>query len=181
MWKLPAHWFTPPSWLRRWVLGYRYRQIAVQAHAVSIHKPDRKLCAQLLMLLEPQQFEHYRAAMGQATTVSVLYAPIERYTQRLRETAAQVQQGKPIEAGWIAFEETTISIDRFLVSADGYYMLPAAAVANFKGAATRLCQLLEPADSETAGLYEHNLRVLTRLFVNLRVLTLALLEVSVSN
>ena len=141
--------------------------------------PKRKLCEDLLKELSAERFKHYNPPSGLSVTTATMYANIETYTKGIVEVTKLVKQDKVIRPTWIDIKHTILSVDRFLVSEDGYYVNAREAVDNFKKAGLELCAVMEQSDVATYGLYEHNLRMLTKLFINLRYTTIALIEVSI--
>lgn len=168
--------FALPLWLEQYLARRRYRKVVQEARAVKSYKAHRKLCAQLLDGLDAQLFTKYDPAAGLAVLVTPLYPNVEHYTAKLKEAAALVQQAKILDPNWLTRDEHWLSLDRFLVSTDGYYVVPSKAIDAFRTAGLQLCTALAKSDEEASGVYEHNLRVLTRLFINLRLLTLAMLD-----
>lgn len=171
---------SPPQWWQRWRLRWRMKQVKRASAGASDQRPERALCEQLLLLLPVQQYLHYSASAGLSVYTGSMYANVEVYSKKLREVYAVVKQEKVIDPAVVAAEEVTMSVDRFLVSADGYYTNPVTAVANFRAAALQLCKAMRPADDQQFGVYEHNLRVLTRLFINLRFVTIDLIDVALA-
>ena len=180
MWN-KALWFNPPAWFKRFLLYLRYRKIGKRVRSASNQKPTRALCEELLLALRPELFTPYNAAAALALRVSMPCTSIDAYTQKLKDAAMLVRQGKPIDPLWAVQEDVQLSVDRFLVSEDGYYVNAEKEIAAFKVAALRLCVLMQRSDSEGAGLFEHNLRVLTKLFISIRGFTAALIEISLAN
>jgi hypothetical protein len=144
-------------------------------------QPSRLKCLLLLRQLQPEQFSSYSARVGQTVMITVPYPHLEQYTSNLREASQMVQQDRTIPADWPSIAEHRLSLDRFLTSADGYYLQPQDSVEQFKNMATQLCEAMEASDEIAYGVPEHNLRMLTRLLINLESLTAALIEVSSSS
>ena len=143
--------------------------------------PNRQLCENLLNELDEKRFESYNVALGLSLTVVTLYADVESYTKGLIDIVRLIKNDRPIRPTWIDLRHSTASVDRFLVSADGYYINTATAIDNFKKVGLELCFLMKESDTATYGIHEHNLRMLTRLFINLRHVTNMLILASITN
>lgn len=141
-------------------------------------QPNRVRCLQLLYRLQPQLFSAYSARIGQTVLVTVPYQHIDQYVTALREASQMVRDDRAVPADWPSRAEHRVSLDRFLTSTDGYYLNPQEAVERFKTVAAQLCEAMEASDELNFGVPEHNLRMLTRLLINLQSLTQALLDVS---
>jgi hypothetical protein len=168
-------------WLAQLLYRWRVRQLLERVHDAPRLQPTRALVQETLQALQPERFDHYRPHAGQSQQVLALLPNIESYTAKLAEAWYFVEDQKVVPSDWLSTEtEHHLSVDSFLITPDGYYANQQRAVAAFRTQALRLCEALQPADQEDAGIYEHNLRVLTRLFVNLRLLAAALLVVSLT-
>jgi hypothetical protein len=109
----------------------------------------------------------------------VLYGNIDTYIDKIKELTKTIKQGKHIPADWYGITPQQVSLDDFLTKAStGYYVDIVKELNALKEVGLKLCASLLLADSEETGMYEYNLRVLTRLFVNLRQLLMLLLNVS---
>ena len=144
---------------------------------ISEHIPQRQICFELLTALRSGQFKNYNISKGLATLVTTQYASIDTYTQRLHTVTKLLKHEKTLTHEWGSVDGITISLDRFMISHDGCYLNAYEAVSNFKEAGLQLCIALEKSDGASAGLYEHQLRMLTKLLVNLRTITSKLIEV----
>ena len=83
-------------------------------------------------------------------------------------------------SSWIKRDITLISVDRFLLSSTGYYIDNEREIAQLKNNVLELCALMIVSDTATHGLDEHNLRMLTKLFIDIKEIGTKLLEVSVN-
>lgn len=141
-------------------------------------KPNRKQCADIVSLIDAKQYRNYKPAYGRALVLSVDYPNLEAFTKKILDTSSLVLQERPVPAGWIKLDEQVVPFDRLFVSNDGFYLDVANTVTKFQTAALRLCELMEASDTASHGIYEHNFRMLTRLFIQLREVSTSLLEVS---
>lgn len=156
----------------------QYETLKLQYKDQSSIKPNRKQCAELLRLLDPEQYRQYSPHYGRSIMLSAETQNLETFTKKLQDTSAMVIRDARIPNDWVKTDEVAVAFDRLFVSNDGYYMEVAPMVAKFKVAAVRLCELMEGSDNATHGIHEHNFRVLTRLFVQLREISTSMLEVS---
>ena len=159
-------------WLKKLLLLF-----APLPKAKPIKKTKRKLCEESLHNLNTDSI-NYSIKAGKQTIVSVRYKTIEEYTQRIREAQLAIKKSQPIPGEWISPIETSMSLDQFMVTKDGFYLDIPLAITNFKKEALNLCQLIEESDTATVGFYEHCGRVLTPLFINVTSITKSINEVS---
>lgn len=139
---------------------------------------NRKMCEELLHELSVEHFSSYMPSNGLCISIATHYSNIEQYTQKLVEFAKYIERERIIQADWVLVQETVLSIDRFLISSDGYYLDVVKAILDFKTAGLQLCMFMERSDVELSGYYEHSLRMLTKLLINLRLVTTKLIEAS---
>lgn len=167
-------WFTK--------LGHmmRFHNIGKETSQLTEHQPSRKLCEALFTELSPAQFKEYEPYVGGSHAMSPLYPGIELYTAKMKELTRLVKQDRTIPPDWNDAVMLDTVVDRFFVSTDGYYLDIIKAVTDYKEAGLQLCIAMTPSDTETYGVHEHNLRMLTKLFVNMRHTTTALINVSLT-
>lgn len=168
------------AWFQKFNQMVKYHQIVNEAKELSVHQPNRKLCETLFTELRPIQFNNYSPSTGVVVVIAPLYTDIDTYTLKMKEFARLIKQGRSIPSDWNDTAAVEMSIDRFFTTKDGYYSNVVQSVSAFKDAGLQLCLLLTPADTETVGVYEHNLRILTKLFINMRHTTTTLINVSLT-
>lgn len=156
----------------------QYETLKLQYKDQPTIKPNRKQCAELLKLLDPKKYEQYSPHYGRSVMLSAETQNLEAFIKKLQDTSAMVIREARIPNDWVRTDEVAVAFDRLFVSNDGYYMEVAPLVAKFKVAAVRFCELMEGSDNATHGIHEHNFRVLSRLFVQLRELSTSMVEVS---
>lgn len=156
----------------------KYELVKKQHAALPDKKPNRKHCLEVLLMLNSEKYVRYAPHYGRNITLSVDIANLEAFTKKLLDTSALVIRETPVPPGWMKVDEALVPFDRLFVSNDGFYMDPATAVERFRKAAVGLCELMEASDTATHGIYEHNFRMLTRLFVQLKEVSTCLVEVS---
>jgi hypothetical protein len=167
-------------WLRRFWTALWLRFKGRPPPHSPVQHPNRLLVYGLLKQLNPQLFDRYLGVQGQVRHLQVYYPTIDAYTRALGEASQLAMTDQPIPPEWLKTDLQRVSVDRFLTSADGYYLNPRHAVERFQTVALQLCEAMEASDEVTYGVPEHNLRMLTRVFVNLQSLVAALIEVSAS-
>ncbi|MNU19601.1 hypothetical protein D3C71_78320 [compost metagenome] len=138
----------------------------------------RMLCVDELRRLTPERFIHYRPVDGLGVRLDVCYTSVDVYCQALRDFSVQIQEERAVSPTQVVEPSSSVSLDRFLISSDGYYLEPVSSIAMFKERALHLCDTMESSDYVEAGLAEHNARMLTKLFTNMLALTTCLNEVS---
>lgn len=156
----------------------KYEGIRKQQQALPDKKPNRKHCLEILLMLNSEKFRGYTPHYGRQVSLCVDIANLEAFTKKLLDTSALVVRESPVPPSWMKTDEVSVPFDRLFVSNDGFYLDVASAVARFQKAGVKLCELMEQSDSATHGIYEHNFRMLTRLFVQLREVSTCLVEVS---
>jgi hypothetical protein len=170
------------SWLPDFLRKKKVKQqvAAVVEKAPDESKPSRKLCLELLDRLEPTRFKRYRPFTGAVTTFDALYHNIDLYTLKLRYFADHIEGGKHVTPAMVEITTMNVTVEKFFLTSANHYQDPVVAVRNLTEQARRLCVLMAPSDTASYGPFEHNLRMLRQLFVNLRVLLVTLIEVSLA-
>lgn len=167
------------DWLMR---DIRAKRALKRAKAITGQRPERAALQELFTYLRPELFTAYKVHSGASTRMAVWTPNIDAYTSKLKEATALVAREQAVRPTWVGdAPHRDVSVDRFLESHDGYYVDQFKAVSEFRSAVLALCHALQPSDHLQYGVYEHNLRMLTRLLVNLRAVGIALMEVSYQN
>ena len=158
----------------------RYHLLNRQVSQLSDHVPARAACEALLKELQPERFNQYQVSSG-SPKISVLYGNLDTYIAKIKEFTKTIKQDKLIPVDWYIITPQQISLDEFLTtSSTGYYLNIVKELALLQDVGLKLCQCLLLADTEEYGQHEHNLRILTKLFVNLRQIIMVLLKVSLA-
>lgn len=166
------------KWLKKLILLWRLRELKQECLKASPFKANRALCHKLLTALPDNAFETYRPSDSLGLSLTIQYPDIETMVQKIKESCRMVREQKPIPTDWSNKTETSVALDRFISTQAGYYSNPATTVRRYKKQALELCELMAVSDTETVGLPEHNLRMLTKLFIDIRMVTSQLLELS---
>lgn len=159
----------------------RYQQILKESSLLSDKLPQRKLCIALLNELSEEHFFSYKPTNGKSVRNDFLYPSIDLYSRKMKEFTRYIKEEKAIPPDWYTELITQQSVDQFLSSSDGYYVDVPKAITQFRQAGLQLCEALKESDTATYGIYEHNLRILTKLFVNLRHIAKDLINISLTN
>lgn len=173
------------NWVMRVTQGLRdhntrahYAGLKARVQAIPEKKPHRQTCEDILTVLDPKKYVGYTPYYGKQVRLSEDIANIEAFTKRLLDTSALVLKETPVPHGWMKPDEVTVPFDRLFIASGGYYLDVPTTVNKFKVAGLRLCELMKESDTATHGIHEHNFRMLSRLFVQLRELSTTLVEVS---
>jgi len=167
-------------WFEKFLRMMRFHQIVKDTAKLSAQKPNRQVCEDLFVQLEAKHFKAYHPHTGMSVKFTPLYPTIDSYTSKLRELHRLVKQDKAIPPDWNDGANIEVSVDRFMISSDGFYLDITQAVSDFKDAGYQLCISMKDSDTESHGVQEHNLRMLTKLFINLRPTVLTLINVSLT-
>jgi hypothetical protein len=142
-------------------------------------EPSKRVqCVEQLRRLTPERFIHYHPSLGLGVQLKVCYKNVDVYAQALREASLVVREERPISPNDVREAEHVTTLDRFLTSSDGFYLVVPDAVAVFRDQGLQLCEAMESSDYVTHGLPEHNLRMLTKLLSNVHLIATHLNEVS---
>lgn len=173
------------SWrlqLTRWFPGNRtYRRVTRlirEEHALSSHEAGRAMLEALCQCLEIEKFHDFRLSDSFGFGIQPFYATIGQYCSELKVINARLASGVPLSTQWAMLEGTAITLDRFFESKEGFYINVPDHLARFRSEILILCTLMRESDGADSGMHQYNLRMLTRIFVNLRRLVIVLIEMS---
>lgn len=167
--------------MRRWCVRHDTQKIIKAVEANSNKEPQRIRCMKMLQAIPVVLFEHYHSSSGQSLTISVPDACLDHYIERIKSITKIVEKELPLPSIDISVEMKTLTVDNFLVSADGYYLDAEKAIARFKAAGLKLCAAMENTDDAEFGIHEHNRRIVSKLFINMREVSHTLIDVSLTN
>ena len=163
----------------RYFAKERLKQLKSLSSNLSSFTPGRQLCEAIVEELSPGMFTRYSSVQGSTVLINPVYNNIEEYTNTLKKLVRELtDETKALPTSWGLVEEQYISVDQFFNTKDGCYLNVEQAITDFKEAAMQFCTIMEDSDTVDVGIPDHNLRILTKLFVNLRSVTLALINVS---
>jgi hypothetical protein len=175
--------------MRRWIAQLKNRWRARRARdtyatlksftlSLSNHNPSRSTLQSLLNTLDVSKFERFRNSHAVGVTINPFYATIDAYNREIKIINSQLAKVTALPTTWATLDNRATGLDQFFTSADGFYLNVQQALASFKRDALILCALMETSDNAALGIDEHNLRMLTRILVNLRHLVVTLIDVS---
>jgi hypothetical protein len=144
---------------------------------ISDITPNRRLLVMLLNELRPEAFSNYRPTTGLTESLNVRYSDIGNYIEKIVLTNAILRKKEGLPNTWDTGKENETTLDKWLV-ADGYYVDVVMAISDFKNNALMMCELMADSDTAQYGVPEHNLRMLTKMFVNATHVTKKLIEIS---
>ncbi|WP_144106720.1 hypothetical protein [Paraburkholderia sp. BCC1886] len=173
------------QWLSRWkhrrtIQEHRAMSQALRSEAQeqSNFQPNRKLLENLLLHLDVGLFEDYRHSYGAGRAISTLFPKIDLYNAELLKLKAAVARESILGHQWSTIDTQQVPLSQFFTSHDGFYLDVPKELITFKENALILCRLMQSSDTADFGLHEHNLRMLTKLLVNLRQIAVALIDLS---
>lgn len=168
-------------WLTNLYRKWADRKTVVVEPVEVAPRNARLACLDELEKLNPDLFSLYQVDSGEQTFITPQFPNIDLYADRLKEAASLINRGKPIKNIWVPKEGHRMNVDTFMVTKDGFYLDNYKAVERFKEHAIAMCIALEKSDTEQFGVYEHNLRMLTKLLTNVQDVTVALNHVGEMN
>ncbi|EKD22614.1 MAG: hypothetical protein ACD_84C00038G0011 [uncultured bacterium] len=154
-------------------------QLFKQKNPKYANRTTRKICEEYLGLLSPSIFNAYKPPNGLITFVRTPYKNLGEFTKKLIATNLLLKQSSIITPDWDNGAYRNITVDRFLITSEGFYADNVKAIADFKQAGLELCKLMVESDTAEFGKDEHNSRMLTKLFINLLEVAVKLNIVSV--
>ena len=161
--------------LRKLYLKYKLRKLL--AVEIPEYEPNRKLLESLINTLDPTLFTKYTPSFGLSITIISQYPDIGEYLLKLRKTTYLLKKNDIIPSTWAVEDNVTLSLDRWLMS-NGYYSSVVNDITDYKKNVVLLCELLKESDGAMSGINASNLRMLTKMVINLTNLTKQLIVVS---
>jgi len=165
-------------WFKRLLNEWKYKRLSKKMINLSPNNPNRKFTEDLLSNLSVDYFLDYSPVRGLSTFVDTRYGNIDLLNNKIKEAIRLIKGGTPIPTNFGIDEISTVSIDRFLISSDGYYIDIYVAINDLVKYGLNLCKLMEDSDTVDHGIQNHNLRMLTKLFINIREIVTKLTEIT---
>lgn len=163
------------KWIHKFLSLFDNSDVEVKQNK---HSPNRVECINVLLELDVMEFKKYQPNIGLTRNIFTRYGSISEYDSKVRKTILILKQGKAIKPDWDSVNEVEMSLDRFFVSEDGFYIDIEKSVKRFKESCMELCETLSLSDNAEHGIHEHNLRMLTKLLINIREVTKVLVSAS---
>ncbi|SAK59289.1 hypothetical protein AWB81_01820 [Caballeronia arationis] len=172
-------------WISRWENHWRERRVQreyaalrKQTVALSNYHPGRKTLEDLLRTLDVARFASFRNSHAVGIEIKPFYPTIDVYQREIKIINSYLTREGALPTTWATLDARPMGLDHFFTSAEGFYLNVADSLAAFKRDALILCTLMENSDNAALGVHEHNLRMLTKLLVNVRLLVLTLVDLS---
>lgn len=154
--------------LKKLLKHFRFKRLRRRYRDLPRTKASRIYCVELLGCLDEEAFRNYHPRNGVNEIINVLIPNIDALTKKLRETTLLVIQDEAVSPQTLPNDFIPVAVDQFLTSSQGFYLNTYTAVCEFKKAALAFCEAMEPSDYEPDNLPEHQLRVLTKMFLTLQ-------------
>lgn len=176
-WRFPRG-FQFSRWFHRQHTGRRITRLIREERSLSSHEAGRATLEALCHCLDIEAFRNFRLSDSFGFGIEPLYTTIGQYCVELRTINARLASGVPLSTQWAMLEGNATTLDRFFESKEGFYIDVPDHLARFKSEILILCTLMCESDGAETGMHQYNLRMLTRVFVNLRRLVIVLIEMS---
>ena len=170
--------FQPSRWFWGKRTGHRVARLIREEHALSSHEAGRAMLEALCECLEIERFRDFRLSDSFGFGIEPFYATIGQYCTELKAINARLATGAPLPTQWATLEGNATTLDRFFESKEGFYINVPEHLARFRSEILILCALMRESDGAETGIHQYNLRMLTRVFVNLRRLVIVLIGMS---
>lgn len=167
-------------WVKRLIVRLRHYWILRRYRDHEPMAANRKECEEILNLLDPREFEKYVPMKTAGQTITTRVKALADLVEKIHSANQLLVEETPVPRTWYTGQEQTMTLDSFISIRDNHYIPVGATVMRLKNEGLQLCKLMVASDTETVGLHEHNLRVLTTLFVDLRTVSQRLLSLSYS-
>jgi hypothetical protein len=165
-------------WCRDKRAGRRMTRLIRQERALSAHEAGRATLEALTGCLEPARFKNFRLSDSFGFGIQPFYGTIVQYCAELRTINSRLASGAPLSTQWALLEGSATTLDRFFESKEGFYINVPDHLTRFRSEVLMLCTLMRESDGAETGIHQYNLRMLTRIFVNLRRLMIVLVDMS---
>lgn len=165
-------------WVKRLMLRWKLYWVGRRWRTAEPKAANRKQCEELLALLDPSDFENYVPVKSAGQVITSRVAGLADLVEKIHNANNLIVEGTAVPRTWYNGTEKTVSLDSFISIRDNHYIPVGATIARLKSEGLRLCELMRVSDTETVGLPEHNLRILTTMFVDMRAVTQRLITLS---
>jgi len=131
----------------------------------------------LVDIVDVNWFMQYTQQMGQGMVIETFYPSFHDYINLLELHIESMRSHQPILESRCHHQTLTMPVNRFFLSPDGYYENVHDNVLAFRDAISRLCLQVRACKDFSNALGNYNLRLLTPLLDNIKVVTLTLMEI----
>lgn len=138
---------------------------------------------QILICLDELNIEGFNPAPAEmmSTIIHPLFKNINEYNIVLNDLTHVLERKEVLRPDYIQTNISyEISLDQFFISGDGYYVHVQVVMADFYKFVENFCIALEPSDTATHGIWEHNRRMLMKPLNNLLDIVQALVNISLT-
>lgn len=145
-----------------------------------VEEKERPLLEQvetLVDIVDVNWFLQYTQQMGQGVVIESFYPSFKEYLNLLELHVDTMHNNQPILESRCHHQVVLMPINRFFLSPDGYYENVHDNVLAFRDALSRLCLQLRACKDFSNALGNYNLRLLTPLLDNIKVVLLTLMEI----
>ncbi len=162
------------QWWKKRSLNKRFERVTRDFLELNDNKPERKLCERLLTELQPEWYLKYNVSVGAQVKLSSSFKNLDSMTKYIKNIARLIHRDTLSVVDAQTMEANAYSVDRFLITDAGFYQEPMFAVRQFQEAGLNLCRALESSDTDKDSIAHFQLRVATKLLVEMRKVTYAL-------
>lgn len=145
---------------------------------IEKEKPLLEQVELLVDIVDVDFFSSYTSSIGQGTTVETFYNYFSEYVEEIEAHITSMQDCKPIIASRCRSRAVIMPINKFFISPEGFYVNVHDNVLAYRDAVKRLCNQLRGCIKESSAIGNYNLRLLTPLLDNVRVILSTLIELS---
>lgn len=111
--------------------------------------------------------DSYDVSIGFLIKIDPMFGNIEAYTKVMNHATYLIRKKTPLPVVWGNENSGQVTLDRFLLTADNTLQDKEEAVTNLLESGLSLCKAIEDSRTEEGSHYDHNHRVMNRLFLNL--------------
>ncbi|MBB5409284.1 hypothetical protein HDG34_003225 [Paraburkholderia sp. HC6.4b] len=170
--------FRLSHWFRSKRTDRLVTRLIREERAMSSHEAGRAMLEVLCQCLDIERFQRFGLSDSFGFDIRPFYATIGQYCDELKAINARLATGTPLPPQWAMLDGNATTLDRFFESKEGFYINVPEHLARFKNEILILCTLMRESDGAETGIHQYNLRMLTRVFVNLRRLVIVLIGMS---
>jgi hypothetical protein len=131
----------------------------------------------LVDIVDVNWFMQYSQQMGRGVVIETFYPNFHEYISLLELHVDTMSNNEPILESRCHHRAVAMPINRFFLSPDGYYENVHDNVLAFRDTLSRLCSQLRSCKDYSNALGNYNLRLLTPLLDNIKVVLLTLMEI----
>ena len=164
------------KFLKKWYNKCRYKIVLKQLGMLSKLKPNRSILGNLIDILGDTDVVEYQTIFGMSRYLSFSDNDLDTLIGRIKSVNRQVLVGNIIPISFVTKTKSTKSLDVYLSSNEGYYVDINESISEYVKHCKILCSITANADNADTGIEFRNMMLLTDMFIELRELTKALIE-----